>query len=273
MTCGAKVPVFILLAAAFFPGQAAAVMFFVTLGAWAMALIVSRVLRSTLLRGESTPFVMELPPYRMPTVRGLLIHTWDRAWAYIRKAGTVILAVSILLWAAMTFPTLPEERAAGFDQQRATAQQTLAGDALDERLDAIGQQQAAAELKHSVAGRIGTALEPVTQAAGFDWRTNIALVGGFAAKEVIVSTLGTAYSLGEVDPEETTGLVQHIQADPVWSKATAIALIAFVLLYAPCFVTVVTMARESSWRWAALSMTMNTGLAFGLAVLIYQIGS
>jgi ferrous iron transport protein B len=273
MTCGAKVPVFILLAAAFFPGQAAQVMFFVTLGAWAMALLVSKLLRSTLLRGESTPFVMELPPYRMPTLRGLLIHTWDRAWAYIRKAGTVILAVSILIWAAMTYPGLPEDQAAAFEQQRVQAEQAVQGEALAERLAAIDQREAAATLKNSAAGRIGAALEPVTLAAGFDWRTNIALVGGFAAKEVIVSTMGTAYSLGEVDPEETGGLVSRIQADPTWSKATAIALIAFVLLYAPCFVTVVTMARESSWRWAALSMSMNTAIAFLLAVAIYQIGA
>jgi len=110
MTCGAKVPVFLMLAAAFFPGSEAGVMFLVTLTAWVAALLVAKLLRSTVVKGESTPFVMELPPYRMPTLSGLCIHTWERSWDYMRKAGTTILAISVLLWAAMTFPGLPEER-------------------------------------------------------------------------------------------------------------------------------------------------------------------
>jgi ferrous iron transport protein B len=124
-----------------------------------------------------------------------------------------------------------------------------------------------------VAGRIGTFFEPISQWAGFDWRTNIALVGGFAAKEIIVSTFGTAYSLGELDPEESTSLSSRLAADPSWNKYTALALIVFVLLYAPCFVTVVTMAKESSWRWALFATTFNTALGFVFAVLIFQVGS
>jgi ferrous iron transport protein B len=117
MTCGAKVPVFLMLAAAFFPGQEAGVMSAVTLGAWVAALLVAKLLRSTVVRGESTPFVMELPPYRIPTLRGLCIHTWERSWSYIRKAGTVILAISVLLWAAMTFPALDEDQTVAFDER------------------------------------------------------------------------------------------------------------------------------------------------------------
>jgi ferrous iron transport protein B len=113
----------------------------------------------------------------------------------------------------------------------------------------------------------------VTSLAGFEWRTNIALVGGFAAKEVIVSSLGTAYSMGDVDPEEPGGLVSRIARDPHWTMATALSLLVFVMLYAPCFVTVVTMARESSWRWAIFSTTFNTALAFVLAVGAYQLVS
>jgi len=280
MNCGAKVPVFLLLAAAFFPDNAAGVMFIVTLSAWVIALLVSKLLRSTVLRGESTPFVMELPPYRLPTLRGVLIHTWDRIWAYIRRAGTVILAVSILLWAAMTYPGLPENQEAAFEtlREQATAQvqgleDSEAAEAeLEELLADIDNQEAQAALRHSAGGRMGIALEPLTALAGFDWRTNIALVGGFAAKEVIVSTMGMAYSLGEVDEEEPTSLSEQLSADPYWTKATAISLMVFVLLYAPCFATLITMARESSWRWAVFSMIFNTGLAFTLAVVAYQIG-
>lgn len=275
MPCGAKLPVFLLLIAAFFSEYEAQIMFMITLFAWAMALIVSKLLRSTIIKGEPTPFIMELPPYRLPTLQGLLIHTWERVWQYIRKAGTVILAVSILLWAAMTFPNLPEETASKFesDRQAVAAESVQDEEEQQALLIAIDNLEAQATLKYSVAGRIGSFLEPVSQWAGFDWRTNIALVGGFAAKEVIVSTFGTAYSLGEVDPEESSSLSSQIEKDPSWSKATALALIIFVLLYAPCFVTVVTMAKESSWSWAIFSTVFNTVLGFTLAVVAYQVGS
>jgi ferrous iron transport protein B len=217
---------------------------------------------------------MELPPYRLPTLKGILIHTLERVWSYIRKAGTVILAVSILLWAAMTFPGLPEEATYKFEANRqAIAASVHNVEEQKALVEAIDNLEAQTSLRHSIAGRIGSALEPISQWAGFDWRTNIALVGGFAAKEVIVSTFGTAYSLGEVDPEESTSLASRIAEDPKWNKATALALIIFVLLYAPCFVTVVTMAKESSWRWATFSTTFNTILGFTLAVAAYQVGT
>jgi ferrous iron transport protein B len=230
--------------------------------------------RSTIIKGDPTPFVMELPPYRMPTLRGVLTHTWERAWQYIKKAGTVILAVSILLWAAMTFPGLSEEEVAGFEAQRQTIAASVQTEEQQEALlTEIDNLQGQAALRHSVAGRIGTMFEPVSQLAGFDWRTNIALVGGFAAKEVIVATFGTAYSLGEVDPEASDSLSRRIASDPTWNKFTALALIVFVLLYAPCFVTVVTMAKESSWRWALFATCFNTTLGFVIAVGVYQIGT
>ncbi|MGD9176333.1 MAG: nucleoside recognition domain-containing protein, partial [Desulfobacterales bacterium] len=121
---------------------------------------------------------------------------------------------------------------------------------------------------------IGGALETVSQWAGFDWRTNIALVGGFAAKEVVVSTLGTAYSLGEVNPEQSTSLSDTLAKDPGWSPLMAIGLIVFTMFYSPCFVSVVCISKESgSWKWGAFAMAFNTVLAFFLAVLIFQMGS
>jgi ferrous iron transport protein B len=273
MPCGAKLPVFLLLVAAFFADNEALVMFSITLFAWAMALLVSKLVRSTIIKGDPTPFVMELPPYRMPTLRGVLTHTWERAWQYIKKAGTVILAVSILLWAAMTFPGLPAAEVAGYEAQRQALAASAPTEAQPELLTEIDNLEGQAALRHSVAGRIGTLFEPVSQLAGFDWRTNIALVGGFAAKEVIVATFGTAYSLGEVDPEASDSLSQRIAADPSWSKYTALALIVFVLLYSPCFVTVVTMAKESSWRWALFATGFNTILGFVWAVAIFQVGT
>ncbi len=291
MNCGAKLPIMALLIAAFFAEHEALVMFGLTLLAWAVALLAAKLLRSTVITGESSPFVMELPPYRLPTIKGLLIHTWERTWQYIKKAGTVILGISILVWAMMTFPGLPDEAAQQFAQHRdeiraaqpAAAEELAAAEedtalpagaeALQETLVEIEGRQAEAVLRNSIAGRIGIFLEPVSRLAGFDWRTNIALVGGFAAKEVIVSTLGTAYSLGEVDPEETGALPDILAASPVWSPLSALSLIVFVMFYAPCFVVVVCIAREAGcWKWGAFSLVFNTVLAFCLAVAVYQVG-
>jgi ferrous iron transport protein B len=280
MPCGAKIPVFLLLIGAFFSEHRAAIMFSITLGAWAMALIVARVLRSTVIRGESTPFVMELPPYRLPTMQGVLIHMWERTWEYIKKAGTVVLAISILLWAAMTFPGLDQKEEEIFITQQVTVEQQLKTttnqarqEQLQIKLKELEREHSLASLKNSFAGQLGQMLEPLSSWAGFNWRTNIALVGGVAAKEVIVSTLGTAYSLGETDAEESGDLMSRMQKDEDWDRATAISAIIFVLLYAPCFVTIVVMARESSWGWAMFALIFNTSLAFGLASVAYQIAT
>ncbi|HQN18897.1 MAG TPA: nucleoside recognition domain-containing protein, partial [Syntrophobacteraceae bacterium] len=292
MNCGAKLPVFALLVAAFFPDGQAWMMLFITILSWGGALLAARLLRSTLFKGPATPFLLELPPYRLPTFHGLLIHTWERTWMYLKKAGTVILAISILLWAMMTFPELPEASRQQFEQQResllAEVQEDVkalveaepiegepgpVGD-LRRQLREVNAEEAQAALKHSLAGRMGVALEPLGSLCGFDWRTNVALVGGFAAKEVVVSTLGTAFSLGEVDPEESTSLSDHLAADPRWNPLVALSLIVFTIFYAPCFVSVVCIVKEAgSWKWGLFSLAFNTVLAFGAAAAVFQIGS
>lgn len=142
-----------------------------------------------------------------------------------------------------------------------------------ERLLEIDREQAQAALKYSVVGRVGTALEPLSRWCGFDWRTNVALVGGFAAKEMVVSVIGTAYSMGEVDPEGDAPLRELMARDPAWSPLVAFTLILFTMLYVPCVVNVVCLAREAgSWKWGAFSAAFNTALAFVVAVLVYQGG-
>ena len=284
MNCGAKLPVFALLVAAFFAEKEAVMMFGITLVAWAGALLVAKFLRLTVIKGQATPFVMELPPYRVPTFKGLAIHTWERTWQYIKKAGTVILGISIVLWAAMTFPELPVDRQSDFEIQRQAAMspsvpvdgdQTASAQipSMQTRLSEINSAEAEAALRYSIAGRIGTGLEAVSGWSGFDWRTNIALVGGFAAKEVIVATLGTAYSLGEVNPEESVSLSQTLAQSPHWSPLVALSLIVFVMFYAPCFGSVVCIAKEAgSWKWGAFSILFNTLFAFALAVGVFQVG-
>jgi len=289
MNCGAKLPILALLIGTFFNEHKALYMFLFTMLAWVVALLAAKLLRSTVLRGDPTPFIMELPPYRYPTMRGLLIHTWERTYQYIKKAGTVILGISILLWALMTFPGLDSERSNNFDRQRqkivasfpqkTVTELNLRPEPLSENamslakgLRTLDNAKAEEALRFSIAGRIGGAMESVTGFAGFDWRTNIALLGGFAAKEVIVSTLGTAYSMGEVDVEESNSLGQKLKNDSHWNRVVAVAALVFIMFYAPCFITVVCIAKESSWNWAFFSITFNTVFALLAAVAIYQIG-
>lgn len=346
MNCGAKLPVFGMLIAAFFAKDRARMLFIFTLLSWSFALLAAKIIRSTMLRGPKTPFVMELPPYRVPTIKGLLIHTWERTWQYIKKAGTIILGVSILLWAMMTFPGLSEKQVQFYEDQRILNRTSfldspsvkgvikdekglmaleevlglyqaslkegieqpkslennpvlpiarqivnlkeredktegegnppsqLAQAYLDywEKNGAIGLEEQGAALRGTIAGRIGSLLEGITSSIGFDYRTNIALIGGFLAKEVIVSTLGTAYSLGELDPEESSSLSQKLRHEPGWNPLVAFTLVIFIMLYVPCFITVISIKRESSWKWACFSMGFNLVAAYLVSLLVYRVG-
>lgn len=247
MNCGAKMPVYALLIAAFFPDGRTRVMLLLWAVSWVVTLLAAWALRKWIIRGEQTPFVMELPPYHLPTPRGLLTHTWERTWMYIKKAGTLILAVNIVMWALVYFPRPPEP-----ENESATV------------------QVASQELAHSFAGRLGKAIEPVSIWAGFDWQTNIALIGGFAAKELVVSTMGTVYAM---DTDSPGLLSQKLAARKDWGGRRALALMLFVMLYAPCLPTVAAIRKESgSWKWAAFAVAYSTALAFILAVGVYQTG-
>jgi ferrous iron transport protein B len=225
---------------------------------------------------------MELPPYRIPTLHGVAIHTWDRVWQYIKKAGTVILAISILMWALMTFPQLSAEQVDSYEAQRAqvaveskswdgSAEQVQAR--LNKSLNAIGYAEGEESLKTSYAGRMSEAISPVTDYAGFPWQANISFIGAFAAKEVFVSTMSTAYSLGEDDGGDVTSLSQRIAADPEWTPAAIWSVFIFMLVYVPCMVTVAVIVRETNWKWGLFSVFGSLGFGYSLSVLIYQVGT
>jgi ferrous iron transport protein B len=348
MNCGAKLPVYAVLIGAFFSEHKARMMFILTLLSWTFALFAAKIFRATVLKGPKTPFVMELPPYRVPTLRGLSIHTWERTWQYIKKAGTVILGFSIIMWVMMTFPGLSEEQVKSYEDQRNRLTQSFLASpdvkewvkdekdvaALNELYNSILQaekendtvslanfdnqtlvslvraaffleseqfakqerdssrlnaaaryisykrdmidmnvQEQQEALKRTIAGWIGQRLETITRPLGFDYRTNIALVGGFAAKEVVVSTLGTAYSLGEIDLDEAGSLSTRLKSNPDWNPLLAFTLIIFTMLYVPCFVTVIMIRRESSWAWAGFSIGFNLIAAYLVAFVITQVGT
>jgi ferrous iron transport protein B len=211
--------------------------------------VMAKLFRQVLLPGPPTPLVLELPPYRLPTLRGVLIHMWERGWLYVKKAGTVILAISVVIWALSTFP-------------RAEAPETT---------DLTEQQQAQQRLEHSYAGRIGGWIAPVLRPAGLgQWKIGTALFAGFGAKEVVVSTLGTLYGLGETD-ERSDALREELRRD--MTPLQGYALMVFVLLYIPCLATVAVIKRESnSWRWPLFTVAYTTLLAWGMSTLVYQLG-
>ncbi|MFH1022722.1 MAG: ferrous iron transport protein B [Planctomycetota bacterium] len=264
MICGAKLSVLLLLVGAFFPGHRAGILFFLWGLSWAFTLAAAWILRRCLVRGEDAPFVLELPPYHLPTLRGAFQHTWERTWMFVKKAGTLLLAVSVVLWVMMSFPRLSPERVADFDRRTSVAPDAA-------MRDRVAAERREAALAGSVAGRLGRLAEPVTRLAGFSWRENIALLGGLAAKEAILGTLGTAHSLAA--GPDGAGLVGHLRADPAWTRIRALALMIFVMVYSPCVATLAAVRRETgAWRWAVFSTAYTTLFAFALAVAVYQAG-
>ncbi|MFA5625091.1 MAG: ferrous iron transport protein B [Bradymonadales bacterium] len=272
MSCGARLPIWLLLVPAFFPeSMNAPVLMGIYVFGIIVALILAFVLRKSVFKGAEEPFVMELPPYRMPTLRASITHMLERAWLYLKKAGTVILAVSIVMWALMSFPKMD-------DEARAEVQSSFAAAQNHDALGAEAQDPAAfdaylldAELQYSFAGRIGKLLEPVLKPMGFDWKIATALIGAFAAKEVFVAQLGIVYSLGE-EAQDREDLRSKIRND--YSLITGISLIIFLLIATPCMATVAIMRRESGrWKWAFAQFFGLTAIAYALSTSFYQIAS
>jgi len=273
MSCGARLPIYALIIPAFFPrAWHAPMLWIIYIIGIGLAVACAKLLRSTILTGESVPFVMELPPYRMPTLKGICIHMWERGWLYLRKAGTVILAISIVLWALTTFPGLPRQDLVDFERARL---EVLAGSMTDEdkaqRCAAIGNEEAEASLRYSIAGRIGHAMQPLLRPMGFDWKIGTALIGAFAAKEVFVAQMGIVYSVGETDGESET-LREKLSS--TYSPLIGFCIMLFCLISAPCMATIAVTRRESnSWGWALFQLGGLTLLAWVIVVFVFQIGS
>jgi len=252
MICGAKLPIFALSIGAFFPiKHGANIMFTMYALSVIIALLSAFVLKKFVLKGETTHFVMELPPYRLPTIKGLLLKMWERGWMYIKKAGSIILLISIIIWFGFTFPEYNESK------------------------DMTDKEIAAAQLENSYAGKVGKIIEPIVKPLGLDWRSGVALTAGIAAKEVVVSTFGTIYSLGEVDPEDAEPLKESLKKDDSWNPLKAVVFLIFSLIYVPCFVAVSVFFRESgsSWKWTSFLVVWTTVMAWIAAFIIYQVGT
>ena len=263
VSCGARMTIYALLIPAFFaPAWRGWVLWGIYMAGIAVAIGVARLLRGTLFRGESAPFVMELPPYRLPTWRSVGIHMWDRAWMYLQKAGTVILAISIVLWALGTFPQRKE-----YSRDYAAA---IAEAATAEAAATLEAAQQAEKLEHTSIGRLGKWMEPAIRPLGFDWRVGTALVGAFAAKEVFVAQMGIVFSLGSAD-EESDSLRQTLRKN--YTPLQGLAMMLFCLLSAPCLATIAVTKRETnSWGWALGMLVGMTLVAWVVTFAVVRLG-
>jgi ferrous iron transport protein B len=237
-----------------------------------LSLLCALVLRKTVLRGDPTPFVMELPPYRAPTLRGVLWHVWEKTWLYVKKAGTVILSASILIWAITSFPAYDmgeEEKAA-----LAAAFRLENPAASEEDLSLYIENTAAGNaLASSFAGRLGHAIEPLFRPLGFDWKIAVALVTGFAAKEVIVSTMGILYKVGAGEEGEETNLQDAIRKDSHMRPLTAFVLMLFTLIIPPCFAALAAIKAELGLKWLGFEFAFLSCLGWVLCLIVYQAGN
>jgi ferrous iron transport protein B len=281
MSCSARLPVYALLIGAFIPDKRVGIltlpgitlicMYFLGILA---AVFVAWALKRTILRGGRKLYVMELPPYRMPSWRSVLSTVQSRCLLFLRKAGTVILAVSILLWFLASYPRGGAE-VRTLETQAARAH--AAGQT--ERARELESKIAGESLRNSFAGRAGRLLEPVVQPLGFDWKIGIALITSFAAREVMVSTMATVHNLGDAE-EKPVSLRQTLRNDvnpktglPSYTPLIAVSLMVFFVLACQCMSTVAVAKRETnSWRWPIFMIVLMNGLAWGASFVVYQGG-
>ena len=284
LTCSARLPVYAMVAALLFgdsPLKAAAVFFGAYLLGIIAALLTAYCLKKSILRGETAQLVLELPPYRLPSLRNALLTMLDRATVFVRQAGTIILLISVILWVMATFPKMPDSelspRVAQQVESLSSEAAKLDGDAAKSLSAKADQLIAKERLAYSFAGRLGRAAEPIFSPLGFDWQINVGVISSFAAREVIIATLAVIYGMGEeaagdeMTFSETVRRQKRSDGTPVFTTATSLSLLVFYVLAMQCLPTQVVTRRETgSWKWAILQFGYMTILAYVAALIVYQ---
>ena len=281
MSCSARLPVYIVLAGSFFADRAGTVIFGLYFMGILIAILSGRLFRKILFKGEEAPFIMELPPYRIPMFKSLMIHMWDRGKMFLKKMGGVILVGSVIIWGLSNFPR-QVSYSENYDQKIHSVQSEYARkissagpqeiEALDRQLvlllTEMNHKQEQERIAGSYIGRIGKVLEPVFSPLGIGWQASVALVSGFVAKEVVVSTMGVLYGVGNEGGE---ALEKALKKSGM-TALSALSIMVFVLLYVPCFATVMTIYREASAGWAGFNLIYTTMVAWGMSFLVYRTG-
>jgi ferrous iron transport protein B len=277
MSCSARLPVYLLVVSAFFPKRGGIVLFGLYITGIILAILMARLFKKFLVKGEDLPFVMELPPYRMPTLKAMNRHMWDKTSQYLKKMGGIILMASIIVWFLEYYPQNKNINRS-FDEQIATIESNnglLSGEK-EQLISDLNKVKKEEQKRNSFIGIIGRSIEPVVRPLGFDWKIGASLISGMAAKEIVVSTLGILYT-GEEDNE--TLLKERLQSEQypagghVYSPLVAISFLLFVLIYFPCIATIAAIKNESgSWKWALFVIFYTTILAWLVSFSVYQIG-
>ncbi|MFA5463621.1 MAG: ferrous iron transport protein B [Dysgonamonadaceae bacterium] len=281
MSWSARLPIYILFVGAFFQKYASVALFGIYIFGILLAVILSLLFRKTLFKEENTPFVMELPPYRMPTVKSTLTHMWDKSRQYLQKMGGIILIASIVIWFLGYFPRNKTNEAQFNEQIEHTtnlhSQGKITTEAKQNIVTGIENMRTISHQENSYIGKIGHFIEPVMRPLGFDWKISVSLISGMAAKEIVVSTFGVLYP-GDSESQESLQhrLKQETNPDgsPIFTPLVVMGLMLFVLIYFPCIATIVAIKEESgSWKWGVFTILYTTFLAWFVALLTHQIGS
>jgi ferrous iron transport protein B len=290
MSCSARLPVYLVIIAAIFPNSAGTILFLLYITGIAIAAIVAILLKKLIFKSIEAPFVMELPPYRVPTFKSTSRHMWNKGQQYLQKMGGVILVASILIWALEYFPRTNTETAR-FNQEIAkleiaqskpvdtiiTKNNILIANNMQSQIHQTDSLKLVIEKtrrENSYIGQIGKAIEPVMKPLGFDWKMSVSILTGIAAKEVVVSTLGVLYMADSEADENSASLKQALQKDNHLSKLSALSFLLFVLIYFPCIAVVAAVKKETGhWKWALFMIAYTTALAWIVSFVVYQVGN
>jgi ferrous iron transport protein B len=298
MSCSARLPVYILILGAFFPENAGTMLFGIYLIGIIIAILMAMLFKKTLFKGEDVPFVMELPPYRIPTIKSTIRHMWSKASQYLKKMGGVILVAVIIIWALEYYPKTTEH-SQNYDQQiellnadidnLATHNLAIAkADSIISvkqiQIELIESQKISDRQANSYLGRVGKFIEPVIRPLGFDWKMGVSLVAGVAAKEIVVSTLGVLVQAGPDANENSQTLINKLRNEvytygpnkgqKVYNPLSAFSFLLFILIYFPCVAVIAAIKKESGhWKWGAFTILYTTSIAWLVSFVFYQVGS
>ncbi|MDR2083675.1 MAG: ferrous iron transport protein B [Bacteroidales bacterium] len=283
MSCSARLPIYILFISAFFAKRQGLIMLSLYVIGIIFGILTALILKKTVFKNESDEFVIELPPYRIPTLRNTLIHMWDKSVQYIKKIGSVILFASIIIWALGYFPK--ENKQTRIIAKQIEVVENNLDDSFENKKDILSElelQKLSAQKENSYIGQLGHFIEPAVRPLGFDWRMGVSILTGFAAKEIIVSSLGILYQADTQADETSEKLITTLTTveytsgpkvgQKVFSPLIAYTFMLFVLLYFPCFATLITIRREAGLKWAVFSMCYTTLVAWIVSFAVYQIG-
>lgn len=284
MSCSARLPVYVLLISAFFPSFQGLILLSIYAVGILLSVIVALIFKRVFFKKADVPFVMELPPYRVPTIRNTLVHMWAKSVQYLQKMGTIILVASIIIWALGYFPQ-NKELVATYEEkiELVSADATITHQWKDSVITQLRIEQQSEKLRHSYIGQIGEFITPVIAPLGFDWKIGVSIFTGLAAKEIVVSTMGVLYQSDLAADETSVGLQKRLQeqlhesgvrkGEKVFSPLVAFTFMLFVLIYFPCIAVIAAIKREANWKWAVFTMVYTTALAWIVSFATFQIGS